>query len=111
MRSYFIDLELLIDKWLLLLQFWVKCKHDAHQSTALSMLYNFGFECKVNRLTVRPQTHEMSVRESAPSRGDRVFHELLRPNAWSGDIGLKRLLIEHSKSYRMMCRIITFDEY
>ena len=75
------------------------------------MIHNFDFGGKVNGLTVRPQIHEMWVRESAPPCGDRDFHGILRPNAWSGGIGLKKLLIEHLKSYRMMWMSITFDEY
>jgi hypothetical protein len=75
------------------------------------MDYNFGVECKINGLIARSQTHEMSVREStSPPCGDRVFHGILRSNDWSGEIGLKRLLLEHLKSYRMACMSIIFDE-
>ena len=48
MRSYFIDLEMLMEKEEQLSDFLVKCKHTGHQSIALLMGYNFGFKFKVN---------------------------------------------------------------
>ena len=39
---------------------------------------------------------------------DDPFHGILRPNASSDDIGLKRFLIVNSKGYRTVCMIIKY---
>jgi len=61
--------------------------------------------------TKRVVVNSRKLRESAPSLTTRMASAgLLRPNAWSDRIGLKRLLIEHSKSYRSMCMVIEIEQ-
>ena len=69
-------------------------------SIAIWTLYNFGLECVVIGWNARPQIREKwrgSQRHLPPSSW---FIGSLRPNASSDRLALKRLSIEHSKSFR-----------
>ena len=87
--------------------FQVKCDaitfNVAHQSIDLEQSYNFGFDSEMIGLNSRPQIH-VKVAPGVDTFDDtRDFIDDLRPKLRPDRVELKTLLIEHIKSYRMVC--------
>ena len=77
-----------------------------HQSIALDELYIFAFQLNSIGLSVRLENHENDRGSETLSR---IFGTL-PSNAWSDQLGVKRYLIEHSKSYRLISKTFKFVE-
>jgi hypothetical protein len=85
--------------------FRVKCDeitfNVVHRSMVLEQLYNFGFESEMIGLHSRPQIHVKVAPGVGTFDDTREFIGDLKPKLRSDRVGLKRLLIEAFKSYRM----------
>ncbi len=68
----------------------------------LEQLYNFGFESEMIGLHSRPQIHVKVAPGVGTFDDTREFDGDLKPKLSSDRVGLKTLLIEDFKSYRMV---------
>jgi hypothetical protein len=78
------------------------------ESIDLEEFYILSFNSKTIRRSVRSLIVKNWSRASAILRNFRKLCEF-QPNASLNLIGLKRIKIKRSKSYRLMCKIINFD--
>ena len=86
---------------------WILCKPFDSALKALQIWFWVQSE-RTDRSAANLRNVSAGVSAAVWGRG---FRGISRPNACSGDFGLKRLLIEHLKGYRMVFMSIKFDEY
>ena len=103
-----------VDGWcrikkILLAVILIEHNFTLYRSIALEELYNFSFWRIVIEWSVETQTHKKWLEGFTLATCLSDFGGNLRLSVLFDRVGLKRLLIEHSKSYRMVCNNFVFD--